>query len=34
MRKIFSQRRELNIEMATNAALDMLRKDFLKENGG
>ncbi len=33
VRKVFTKLREMNIELASNAVLDMLRKDFLKENG-
>lgn len=34
MKKVFAKRRQMNIELASNAALDMLRKVFLKESGG
>jgi nicotinamide-nucleotide amidase len=30
MKKVFTRRRQMNIELASNAVLDMLRKEFLK----
>jgi nicotinamide-nucleotide amidase len=34
LKKVFTKRRQMNIELASNAALDMLRKEILKENDG
>jgi nicotinamide-nucleotide amidase len=34
VKKVFTKRRQMNIELASNAVLDMLRKEILKENDG